>query len=56
MNANQSVPGLNRALPLNFWWQRSANHVKFAEEYVMCIEKHFSPKVFIKGLNMALLL
>ena len=39
MVANQSALGLNRSLSSNFWWLRNANHVKFKEEYVMCMEK-----------------
>ena len=32
----QNAPGLNRGLSSNFWWLRSANHVKFTEECMMC--------------------
>ena len=37
---NQCAPDLNRDLSSNFWWLRSANHMKFIEEYVMWLEKH----------------
>ena len=38
MAANQiSTSNLNRGLLSNFWWLRSANHVKFTEECVMRI-------------------
>ena len=30
----------NKKKPLNFWWLRCANYVKFTEECVMYIEKH----------------
>ena len=30
----------SRGLSWNFWWLGSANHVKFTEERVMCVEKH----------------
>ena len=33
-------PGLNRSLSSHFCWLSSANHEKFAEECVMCMEKH----------------
>ena len=38
MAANQNAPGLNR----NFsdWEVQKANHVKFPEQYVICLEKH----------------
>ena len=50
MAANKKV---NRGLILNFWWLRSANHVKFTEEHVMSTEKHvLVKKVFTNGLNM----
>ena len=39
MVANQSVPGLNRGLSSDFWRLRRANHVKFTEECVICMEK-----------------
>ena len=29
------APGLNRSLPSNLLWRRSANHLKFKEECVM---------------------
>ena len=49
--ANQT--GLNRGLSSNFWWLRSANHLKFTEECVMCMEKHvFVKKIFTNELNM----
>ena len=41
---------------INFWWLRTANHEKFTEECVVCMEKHVSEKVFITNeLNMTLL-
>ena len=40
MVANQSVPGLNRGLSLNFSWQTSENNVKYSDEYVLCMENH----------------
>ena len=39
MEANKSVPSLNRSQSSNFWWLRSANNVEFTEECVMYIEK-----------------
>ena len=36
----QSVPGLNRGLSLNFWWLKSANHMKFTAEGMICTEKY----------------
>ena len=38
--AKKSTPGLNRGLSSNFWWLRSANHVKFMGGWVMYMEKH----------------
>ena len=38
MVANQT--GLNRSLSSNIWWQRSANHLKFTEEYMMFMKKY----------------
>ena len=32
----QNAPGLNRGLLYNLWWLKSANHVKFTKESVMC--------------------
>ena len=51
--AESNAPTLNRGLSSNFWWMRSANHVKFTEECVMC-EAYFSKKMFIHGLNIGL--
>ena len=52
-----SAPGLNRGLPSNFCWLKSANHVKFIEECLMGVEKHvLVKKIFTDGLNMGLLL
>ena len=48
MAANQSAPGLNRRLLSNFWWLRSANYVKFTEEYMIYTEKH----VLLKNVNI----
>ena len=51
----QCVPGLNRGLCLSFWWLRSANHMKFTEECVICIEKLVLVKrIFINWLTMGL--
>ena len=44
MVVNQSVSGLNRGLSSNFSWLRNANHVKFMQECVMCMEKHILVK------------
>ena len=44
MTANQNAPDLNRGLSSNFWWLRSANHVKFTEERVLCTENHVLAK------------
>ena len=55
MQANQSASGLNRGLLSNFWWLRSANHVKFTEECMMFMEKYvLGTKMFTNGLNMGL--
>ena len=55
MAANHSAPSLNRSLSLKFWWLRSANHVKFTEKCVMCIEKHnVVKKIFTNGISMNL--
>ena len=54
MAANQSTPGLNRGLSSNFWQQRCSNHVKFTEEYVMCMEwrsMFLVKKMLTNGLN-----
>ena len=40
MVANQTASGFNRGLSSNYGWLRSANHVKFTEQYVMYMEKH----------------
>ena len=51
----QNSPGLNRSLSLNFCWLRSANHMKFKEECVMCMKKHVSIKtLFTNELKIAL--
>ena len=34
MAENQSAPGLNRGLSLNFWWLNNANNVKFTKDCV----------------------
>ena len=44
MAANQNAQSLNRGLSSNFWWLRSANHVKCTEEGVMCTEKNILVK------------
>ena len=50
-----SAPSLNRSLSRNFWWLKSANHVKFPDEYVMCMKKNVLVKnMFTNGLNMCL--
>ena len=49
--------GLNRGLCPNFCWLRSANLVKFTEEYVICTEEHVLVKKknnFTSKLNMGL--
>ena len=52
-----NVPGLNWGLSLNFFGLRSANHMKFTEEYVMYMKMHvLINKMFTNGLNMGLLL
>ena len=59
MKVNHSAPGLNRVLSSNFWWLKSAKHVKFTEECVICTEKHVLVKeniykwvkLFKEGLN-----
>ena len=40
MTASQSVSGLNRVLPSNFGWLRSAKYLKFTEKCVLYTEKH----------------
>ena len=51
----QNSGNLNRILSSDFWWLRSANHVKFIEEFVMCIGKQvLVRKFFTKGLNVSL--
>ena len=37
---NQRSSGLNRVLSSIFEWLRSAKHVKFTEEHVICKETH----------------
>ena len=37
---SNSVPGLNRGLSSDFWQLKSTNHEKFAEECVVCMQKH----------------
>ena len=49
--ANQSTPGWNRSLSLNFWWLKSANYVKFTDVYG---EACFNQKMFTYGLNIDL--
>ena len=44
MAANQSIPGFNRVISSNIWWLRNANHVKFTEERMICIEKQLLSK------------
>ena len=54
MATNQtSVPGLNSGLSKNIWWQRSANHVKFIEEYMMSTKKAYSNQKKKKNYNCA---
>ena len=36
----QISSSLNRGLSSTFWWSRNANHMKFTDKYVMCIETH----------------
>ena len=50
----QNAPGLNRGLSSNFYWLRSANHMKFPEECVICIEACFSQKMFTNRIIMDL--
>ena len=40
MQIKQSASVFNRSLSSNLWRLRSANHVKFTEEYLMSMEKH----------------
>ena len=40
LKIKESASGLNRSISSNFLWLRSANHVKFTEECVMCRKKH----------------
>ena len=40
MVVKQIASGLNRGLSTNFWCLRSANHVKFTKQCVICMEKH----------------
>ena len=47
MVANQNAPGLKKGLTLNFWCLGSADHMKFREECVMCMEKY----VLVKKTN-----
>ena len=49
---NRSSTGKNRGMSTNFCWLRSANHVKFPEECLMCTEKHvLGEKMFTNRLN-----
>ena len=53
----QSVPGLNRDMSLNFYWLRSANHMKSIDKCVKGMKKHVLAKkkqTFTNGLNMGL--
>ena len=53
MKENQSALELNRGLSSNFWWLRSANHVKFTEECVKCMEKYvLGKKMFTTRLKL----
>ena len=55
MTENQSFPGLNKGLSLNFWCLWSFNYVEFTKECVMCMEEHILIKrVLMNGLNMGL--
>ena len=56
MAANQSTPDLKRDKLSNFWKLKSANHVKFTEECVMCMKKQvlLKKKMFTYGLNKVL--
>ena len=55
MAANQSVPRLNRDLSPNFWWLKSANHVKSTEDCVMSTEKPvLAKKMLTNKLNIFL--
>ena len=57
MATNQSTSGLNRVLPSNFWWLRSANHVKFTENCVISTYMYvLVKKMFTNGLNIGLIL
>ena len=40
---------MSRVLSLNLCWLRSANHVKFTEEYLMCTDKYVLIKTIKKG-------
>ena len=54
---SKSQAGMKRGLSSIFCWLRSANHVKFTEECVICTEKHVLvkiKKIFTNGLNKAL--
>ena len=37
---NQSTLGLNRVMPSDYSWLRSANYVKFTKEGFKCTEKY----------------
>ena len=51
----QRAPGLSRGLSSNFCCLKSANHMKFMQDYVMCTEKDILvKKLFINGLKMGL--
>ena len=43
---------MNRDLSSNFWWLRSANHVKFTEESVICTEKHVLVRTMYKWAKL----
>ena len=52
---NSVFSDLKRNLSSNLYGLKSANHMKFSEECVMCIEKHVSiKKIFTNELNMNL--
>ena len=54
-NQTKGSIGFNKGLLSSFWWLKSANHLKFTGECVMCMEKHdLVKKMFTNGLNMSL--
>ena len=58
-NSDQSnnASGLTRGMSSNFWWRRSANHMKFTEECAICKKKYvFSKmkKIFTNAQNIGL--